>query len=352
MDIEPDLDGDPGAGLGTASMSVETKSSALDLEARIGVLKALADRSRIALVNALLERPHCAEELAERLKLAPSTVSFHLRKLEEARLVTKERTQYYLVYRPRAELLALRLQDLVASPAADGSPEKKRLERSRERVIRAHFRGRELLHLPKRWKDRRIVLEELLDAFEPGREYPEAQVDERLRARFPDYCTLRRLLVDEGYLARKGGIYRLVAGKEGKPVEPKPKQAAKRSEQIRAYKETPLEAGVYRIVCRENGKTFLGSAKNLRGPLNRHKFMLSIGMHPIRTLQEDFARSGADAFSFEVVAKVERKDEPGFDADLALERLEREWVAKTEPFGPRGYNVDRDLRKLIVAPPR
>lgn len=332
-------------------MNVESNRR-FGLDARIAVLKALADRSRIAMVNALLERPHCAEELAERLKLAPSTVSFHLRKLEEAQLVEKERAQYYLVYRPRTELLSLRLQDLVGAPAADGSPEKKRLARARERVVKAHFRGRELLHLPKRWKDRRIVLEELLGAFEPGREYPEQEVNERLQARYSDYCTLRRLLVDEGYLARKDGIYRLVAGKEGKPVEPKQPETASRSEKIRAYKETPLEAGVYRIVCRENGKTFLGSAKNLRGPLNRHRFMLSTGMHPIRALQEDFARYGADAFTFEVVARVEPKDEPGFDPDLALEQLEREWVAKTEPFGPKGYNVDRDLRKLIVGPPR
>ncbi|WP_437961212.1 ArsR family transcriptional regulator [Sorangium sp. So ce119] len=43
------------------------------------MLEALADASRLQVVNALLERPHCAEELAERLGRAPSTVSFHLR---------------------------------------------------------------------------------------------------------------------------------------------------------------------------------------------------------------------------------------------------------------------------------
>jgi hypothetical protein len=127
---------------------------------------------------------------------------------------------------------------------------------------------------------------------------------------------------------------------DGKPTS--------RAEKIRAYKETPVEAGLYRIACAVNGRVFLGSAKNLRGPLNRHKFLLSIGNHPIRALQEDWARYGADAFSFEVVAKVEPKDEPGFDAEHELERLEREWVAREEPFGPRGYNVDPDLRKLIV----
>ena len=131
--------------------------------------------------------------------------------------------------------------------------------------------------------------------------------------------------------------------------EAKPKN---RAETIRAYKETALEAGVYRITCAVNGKVFLGSAKNLRGPLNRHRFLLSIGSHPIRALQEDFARYGADAFRFEVVDKVQPKDEPGFDPDLALEQLERTWIAREEPFGPKGYNVDPNLRKLIVSPSR
>ncbi len=62
-----------------------------DLDARVNALKALADKSRILMVNALLEKPHCAEELAERLRLAPSTISFHLRRLEEAGLVTKSK---------------------------------------------------------------------------------------------------------------------------------------------------------------------------------------------------------------------------------------------------------------------
>ena len=340
-------------------MDVETKLD-LDLERRLGVLKALSDRSRIAMVNALLERPHCAEELAERLKLAPSTVSFHLRKLEEAGLAEKERTQYYLVYRLRSGLLSLPLRDFVAAPVAAGSPEHKRLAKSRERVIRGHFRDGELLHLPKRWKDRRIVLEEFLPLFEEGRSYPEKQVDERIRTKYPDHCTLRRLLVDERFLSREGGVYRRVARPEPAEVRPPPEarkvkerkpvaaKAGNRAEQIRAYKEAPVEAGVYRIACAGNDKVFLGSAKNLRGPLNRHKFLLSVGSHPIRAMQEDWARYGADAFSFEVVARVEPKDEPGFDVEKALEALEQEWIRKVEPFGPRGYNVDRNLRKLIV----
>lgn len=264
----------------------------------------------------------------------------------------------------------------------------KRLAKARERVIRGHFRDGRLLHLPKRWKDRRIVLEEFLPLFEEGRDYPEKQVDERIRTKFPDHCTIRRLLVDERFLAREAGVYHRVAGqpagleieplseafpgKESQSVpngasnrlslrEPVPEPTHRtrdgsragrpfgRAEQIRAYKEMPLEAGVYRIACAGNDKVFLGSAKNLRGPLNRHRFLLSTGNHPIREMQEDWVRFGPDAFEFEVVATVRPDDEPGSDVDRALEALEEEWIRKVDPFGPKGYNVDRNLRKLIVS---
>ena len=64
----------------------------------IQLLKALADRSRIRIVNALDGKPQYVEELSERLNLAPSTVSFHLKKLEDAGLVHSKKEQYYTVY--------------------------------------------------------------------------------------------------------------------------------------------------------------------------------------------------------------------------------------------------------------
>jgi DNA-binding transcriptional ArsR family regulator len=56
-------------------------------EQSLAIMKALADKSRLAIVNSLLERSQYVEEIAKRHGLAPSTVSFHLRKLEQAGLV-------------------------------------------------------------------------------------------------------------------------------------------------------------------------------------------------------------------------------------------------------------------------
>jgi hypothetical protein len=47
----------------------------------------------------------------------------------------------------------------------------------------------------------------LVDRFRPGRRYAEREVNELLAGDAPDPATLRRLLVDEGFLEREAGIY-------------------------------------------------------------------------------------------------------------------------------------------------
>jgi len=315
-------------------MNIETDEGRreADLDERVNALKALADRSRILVVNALLEKPHCAEELAERLRLAPSTISFHLRRLEEAGLVTKSKAQYYAVYELRADLLRMSLKDFVTIPPGDDSPEEKRMRRGREKVVRTFFRNGELGQIPKQWRKRRIVLEEFLASFEPGKEYAEHEVNERIAPLYADYCTIRRMLVDEGYMTRKGQKYRRIE-REAKPV-------GTRSEIRKQYKEEPRRAGIFQVKNTVNGKVMLGSSKNLHGPLNKHRFLLSIGRHWNKKMQEDWDRLGPDAFVFEVLEVLKQKDDPSFNLEDELSLLEQIWIERVQPFGEGGYNKD------------
>ncbi|WP_300673390.1 metalloregulator ArsR/SmtB family transcription factor [Desulfoluna sp.] len=57
----------------------------------IKVMKALSDPSRVKIVKALQHRSLCVCELKEALGLAQSTVSKHLKVLEEAGLVSYEK---------------------------------------------------------------------------------------------------------------------------------------------------------------------------------------------------------------------------------------------------------------------
>jgi hypothetical protein len=77
-----------------------------------------------------------------------------------------------------------------------------------ERVL-ANFvdGGGRLLGIPAQRKKRLAVLRWLAEEFQPGRRYPEAEVNRIIGRRHPDFATLRRLLVDEELMQRRGGIY-------------------------------------------------------------------------------------------------------------------------------------------------
>jgi hypothetical protein len=62
--------------------------------------------------------------------------------------------------------------------------------------------------VPARRTRRRLLLDQVAQAFEPGRRYPESAVNEILKAVFDDHCALRRYLVDESFLSRTAhGVY-------------------------------------------------------------------------------------------------------------------------------------------------
>lgn len=77
--------------------------------------------------------------------------------------------------------------------------------------MRAFLDDGRLVRLPARWGRRRVVLEHVAQSFEPGRRFPEEEVDAVLRAWCAgggtDHVTVRRHLVDEGLLSREDGVY-------------------------------------------------------------------------------------------------------------------------------------------------
>jgi hypothetical protein len=74
--------------------------------------------------------------------------------------------------------------------------------------LRAFIRDGRITAVPAKRARRRLLLNEVAQAFEPGRRYPESVVDETLKSVFDDHCALRRYLVDEAFLSRTAdGVY-------------------------------------------------------------------------------------------------------------------------------------------------
>jgi hypothetical protein len=61
--------------------------------------------------------------------------------------------------------------------------------------------------MPTRRSKRLVVLDHIAQRFEPGRTYPEAEVNEVLIGFHDDYAALRRYLVDEQFLTREANVY-------------------------------------------------------------------------------------------------------------------------------------------------
>ena len=64
-----------------------------------------------------------------------------------------------------------------------------------------------LTTIPTKHSKLMVVLDHLSQEFEPGRHYPEAEVNDILQRFHPDYAALRRYLVENGFMTREDSVY-------------------------------------------------------------------------------------------------------------------------------------------------
>jgi hypothetical protein len=77
-----------------------------------------------------------------------------------------------------------------------------------DRVLSGFFTDDGRLHtIPSKQAKLLVVLDHLAQHFEPGRRYPEAEVNAVLERFHPDYAALRRYLVENQFLTRESGVY-------------------------------------------------------------------------------------------------------------------------------------------------
>lgn len=172
------------------------------VEEQVRLLKAIADETRLRILGLLADENHSGKELADALALTAPTISHHMRRLIDAGVVTEQRDAQRHVYSLNAELLR--------SVRSNEQPGNIPNEDERAKTLRHFIKDGKLVRIPASRKQRVFVLQYLLEQFDPGREYPEREVNDLLGSFNEDYATLRRELVDYGYLKRDKGIYQVV----------------------------------------------------------------------------------------------------------------------------------------------
>ena len=173
----------------------------------IKLFKCLADKSRLQILKSLVKEEMYVERLAERLGLTPATISFHLKKLEDAGAVTSRKDQYYTIYSLRQEVFMTNIIDIIKEESEVIDEQKQREEEYRAKVIKTFFEYGRLKSIPAQRKKQRICLEEIAKSFKAGQKYDEKEVNEIIKMYHEDFCTIRRDMICAHIMEREGSTY-------------------------------------------------------------------------------------------------------------------------------------------------
>ena len=183
----------------------------------LALFKCLADKSRLQILKSLSQEDMYVERLAERLGLTAPTVSFHLKKLSDVGAVRSYKTQYYTMNALQEETLRPSMLSLIQADSSEAALQAQRDEAYRQKVLSSFLVYGKLKSIPTQKKKERIVMEELVKAFEYDRLYAEREVNILLADYHDDFCTLRRDMVGEGLLCRdQRGYWRPREAQESK----------------------------------------------------------------------------------------------------------------------------------------
>lgn len=177
-------------------------------EQLVTFFQSLADVTRLKLVGLLAQRERSVEELVAALDVRQPTVSHHLAKLRMSGLIKLRKegqTHYYSLDEESIRQMARKVLSVDGlaqlAPAETGS--------TWERKVLQTFFGPDgrLKEIPTQRKKRDVILRRLVEEFERGRRYSEAEMNEILRRFHDDVATLRREFVMTRLMEREISTY-------------------------------------------------------------------------------------------------------------------------------------------------
>ncbi len=190
------------------------------------LLKTLADENRLRMVGLMSERAHTVSEMAGIFELSEPTVSHHVSKLHGAgllRLRMAGNQRFYSINEKRLATFKAYVNE-IEKPITQSEKEASdsswidALDWSEadKKVLRACTVNERLPRLPTKEARWLIVMRWLATKFQQGQHYTEAEVNAILVEVNEDYATVRRNLVDYGFMRRQrgGGDYWLTPDDE------------------------------------------------------------------------------------------------------------------------------------------
>lgn len=178
----------------------------------LAFFKALGDQTRLKIISLLMKSERNVGELASLLDLKESTVSHHLSKLRPTGIVTLRFNGNQRFYSLNEGMLKSKGQliadmdafrfDYEATESDYSWLDELDLDDFARKILRNCTENQRLVRIPRKQSKLIVILEWLVTFFERDRIYTEQEINEMLKERHADYVSLRRDLVDMGYLRR------------------------------------------------------------------------------------------------------------------------------------------------------
>jgi predicted transcriptional regulator len=190
------------------------------------LLKTVADENRLKMIGLMSERAYTVSEMAGIFNLTEPTVSHHVSKLHGAgllRLRMEGNQRFYSLNAKRLETFKAYVNEIEKQPTRAEKVvsdtawvEELDWSEADKKVLRDYVVNGRVPNLPSKVNRWVVILRWIATKFEPNKHYTEKQVNAILRDINEDYATLRRYMVDFGYMRREmgGGDYWLTPENE------------------------------------------------------------------------------------------------------------------------------------------
>ncbi len=81
-------------------------------------------------------------------------------------------------------------------------------EEEKQKILETFFKDGKIEQMPSKASKRAVLWEKVASMLDENKEYSEFELTKFLKPIYADFCTLRRDLVDNGFLIRENGIYK------------------------------------------------------------------------------------------------------------------------------------------------
>jgi len=182
----------------------------------LSMLKAISDPNRLHLLRIVSESGCTVQDIAKQMHLPEAQISEYLTLLHANGFLRLTMLNQHCLYHFKPEVIdildgyvhqlgkPLMIKEKPVSDnqwidSLDMTPEEKSI------LVKRTFNGR-LTDMPTKDKERRVILRWVASKFEAGVRYTEKQVNEIIKTHIhPDYATIRRDLIEDGFMKRERG---------------------------------------------------------------------------------------------------------------------------------------------------